>query len=80
MTQLSREALRLEAAIRLDTTTPLSTGEIADRTGLNRGELLHVLRERGIAPYDDPVIDPRALEAVINERLARRVARWTGWT
>jgi len=76
----SREALRLEAAIRLYTTTTLSTGEIADRTGVNRGELLHVVQERGIAPYDDAARDPITLEADLNERLARRVARWTGRT
>jgi len=70
-------ALRLEAAIRLYTTTVLSTGEIADRTGVNRGELLHIVQERGIAPYDDPTVDPEALEGDLNARLASRVARWT---
>jgi predicted HTH domain antitoxin len=71
-------ALRLEAAIHLHTTTSLSTGEIADQTGVNRGELLHVLQARGLTRYDDSALDASALEADLNARLARRVAQWQG--
>jgi hypothetical protein len=42
MPRPTREILRVEAAIGLYTTTSLSTGEIANRTGVNRGEWLYV--------------------------------------
>lgn len=47
-------ALRLQAATQLYTTQPLSSGEVADRVGLNRGILLDWFHTHAIAPWTDP--------------------------
>jgi predicted DNA-binding protein (UPF0251 family) len=78
LVEVGLTALRLEAALHLYATTPLSTGEIADRTGVDRGALLRAVQARGIAPYDDPALDPVALATTLNARVTQRVARWTG--
>ena len=71
-------ALRLEAALHLYATAPLSTGEIAEQTGIPRGQLIRTIQERRVAPYEDPTIDQPALYRDLDERLKRRVARWKG--
>jgi hypothetical protein len=68
-------ALRLEAALHLYATTPLSTGEIAERARVPRGYLLRMIQERRIAPYDDPTIDRKALFRDLDQRLQERMER-----
>jgi len=53
-------AYRLELALQLYHPTPQITGDIAERLGINRGDLLRQIYTRGIAPYADPTLDRSA--------------------
>lgn len=69
-------AYRMELALRLYQTTPDSTGAIAERLGINRGDLLREIYTRGIAPYQDPALDQDALVRELDQRLQERLERW----
>jgi hypothetical protein len=65
-------AYRLELALRLYRTTPQSTGAIAERLGINRGDLLREIHTRGIAPYEEPAMDRKALLEELDRRHRER--------
>ena len=65
-------AYRLERALQGYHTTPQSTGDIAERLGINRGDLLREIYTRGIAPYEDPTLDRSARLHALDQRRTQR--------
>lgn len=65
-------AYRLELALQWYHTTPQSTGDIAERLGINRGDLLREIYTRGIAPYEDPTLDRSARLHELDQRRKQR--------
>lgn len=70
--------LRLETALRLYQRAFLSTGEIADRTGINRGALLEAIHQRHLNPAPDPTFDPVAHQKDTERWLKTFQEQWPG--
>jgi len=65
-------AYRMELALQWYHITPQSTGDIAERLGINRGDLLREIYTRGIAPYEDPTMDRVTRLEDLNQRRNQR--------
>lgn len=76
LVQAGLNALRLEAAMKLYSSRPLSTGQIAEMVGLNRGDILREFIYRGVEPYDDPDEDESEVERRSNMNASKLVKMW----
>jgi len=67
--------LQWQAAVHLYTSTPQSTGEIADRVGWDRGTLLRLLQEHRIRPWE-PELPAEQVTQALEQESHRQLADW----
>lgn len=65
-------AYRLELALQWYHTIAQTTGEIGEHLGTHRKDLLREIYPRGIAPYEDPVVDRSARWNELHQRGKQR--------
>jgi predicted HTH domain antitoxin len=76
--QIGLAGLRLETALQLYQRALLSTGEIAERAGINRGVLLEAIHQRHLSPAPDPMFDPVAYQKDTEHWLKTFQEQWPG--
>jgi predicted HTH domain antitoxin len=76
--EVGLDEVRLETAILLYTSRSLSTGEVAEMVGMNRGAVIRAFIDRRVAPYDDPEEDEQEIWRQADENVKKILKLWKG--